>query len=335
MKMKMLKRIVIALIITLLLSVPVIGHADVGGFSGDFDYGGGWDSGSDWGSSDWDSGWDSDYDWDDDDDWSSDSSGSSVYIPVDTDLDLGGGTPIGGCCFVVIVVVIIIIIVSRKNKGGGSRPGGSSGTRNPVMPQGAKPTNKETVDPIALKQKDPNFSEQEILEKVSNQYVQMQNCWQDKNWEPMRAIMTDALWSQLNRQLEALKRNGQTNYVERIAVLGTRIVGYYADKVNDNLVIELRTRITDYTVNDATGAVVSGSKTAEKFMTYEWTLVRSLEKATGDKEDMSDPHCPNCGAPIAINHSAKCEYCGQVLTADDYDWTISAIRGISQVTRGN
>ena len=333
MKRKSYKYILAALLAVLVLALPVLGHADVGGFSGDYDYGGGWDSGSDW-----DSGWDSGSSWDDD--WSSGSSGGDyIFIGDSDDFGMDGDLGIGGCCFVIFFVVIVILIVARKNKGGGSGgAGGSSGgsVKNAgPMPQGAKPTNKATVDPVELKAKDPNFSEQEILEKVSNHYVQMQNCWQDKNWEPMRALMTDALWSQLNRQLDVIKKNGQTNYVERIAVLGTRIVGYYADKVNDNLVIELRTRITDYTVNDATGAVVSGSKTAEKFMTYEWTLIRSVNKDTDDKEDLTDLHCPNCGAPIAINHSAKCEYCGQVLTVDDYDWVISSMRGISQVTRGN
>ena len=176
---------------------------------------------------------------------------------------------------------------------------------------------------------------EDFKEQLSNLYFKMQDCCMKRDVEPIRPYFADALWQQFDRQVKQLKAMHRTNYVERIAVLGTRIVGYHADKVNDNLVIELRTRITDYTVNDATGAVISGSKTAEKFMTYEWTLIRSVDKATGDKEDMSDPHCPNCGAPIAINHSAKCEYCGQVLTVDDYDWTISAIRGISQVTRGN
>ena len=49
---------------------------------------------------------------------------------------------------------------------------------------------------------------------------------------------------------------------------------------------------------------------------------------------MTDLHCPNCGAPLDVNHSAKCEYCGQVITVDDYDWVISQIKGISQVTKG-
>ena len=51
-------RLFTALLITLVLATaPVIGHADVGGFSGDYDYGSDWDSDwdSDWG--DWDSDW--------------------------------------------------------------------------------------------------------------------------------------------------------------------------------------------------------------------------------------------------------------------------------------
>ena len=117
-------------------------------------------------------------------------------------------------------------------------------------------------------------------------------------------------------------------------MLGSRIVGYYQDEVNDNLVVELRTRIVDYTVKDATGEVVSGSKTAEKFLTYEWTLIRSKDSVTPDKEALKEIHCPNCGAAVHINHSGQCEYCGQVITVNEYDWVISAIRGISQQTRG-
>ena len=185
-----------------------------------------------------------------------------------------------------------------------------------------------------LRAKDPNFSVQAFLEKVANDYVQMQRCWQDKNWEPMRPLMTDALYSQFDRQLDELRRSGQTNYVERIAVLGSRIVEYRQDQVNDILTVELRTRIVDYTLEDATGALVSGSRTAEKFMTYEWTLIRSKDMVTPAADEVREIHCPNCGAPVAINKSAQCEYCGQVLEISTYDWVLSAVRGISQQTRG-
>ena len=133
--------------------------------------------------------------------------------------------------------------------------------------------------------------------------------------------MTDALYSQFDRQLDELRRSGQTNYVERIAVLGSRIVEYRQDQVNDILTVELRTRIVDYTLEDATGALVSGSKTAEKFMTYEWTLIRSKDMVTPAADEVREIHCPNCGAPVAINKSAQCEYCGQVLEISTVSYT--------------
>ena len=144
--------------------------------------------------------------------------------------------------------------------------------------------------------------------------------------------MTDALFNQMGSQLAALIRNKQTNYVERIAVLGVDLTGFGQDEKNDIITALVRTRIVDYTVSDETGAVVSGSKTAEKFLTYEWTLVRTKGTKTVKADANETAHCPNCGAPLDLNHTAKCEYCGAIITAAEYDWVISAIKGISQRT---
>ena len=70
----------------------------------------------------------------------------------------------------------------------------------------------------------------------------MQNAWQNKDWEPMRAIMTDALYNQMARQLQALIDARQTNFVERIAVLESRIIRYAVEGDNDVLVVRLSTR---------------------------------------------------------------------------------------------
>lgn len=302
MKKKVIKSLSLLLVMIFVLSFTTIGLADAGGFSGGSDYGGGGSS-SDWGSS-----------------------GSSSWSDNGYSSGGGGGSDMEGFPVIIIIVIIVIFIVSKSNRGGGS--GGSGGT-----PEGGQPTSKNVVDPTELKRKDPNFSTQEFLEKVSNNYVQMQQAWQDKKWDSMRPIMADGIYSQFERQLDDIAKKGWTNYVERITVLGARIVGYRQDNVNDNLTVELRTRIVDYTVEDATGKLISGSKTAEKFMTYEWTMIRSKDNVTPLQDAVKEVHCPSCGAAVAINHSGECEYCGQVITVNDYDWVISTIRGISQVTR--
>ena len=306
------------------LTLGAYSLADAGNFSGGSDWGGGgssWSGGSDWGSSSssWDSG----------SSWSSGStydSGSSYDSGSDSGVsNVSALGCLGGNLFTVVIIVIVVIIVLRYMKSGQT-----SGGQNVYTAAQEEPG----LPLDTLKQKDPNFNEQILLEKVGNQYIQMQNAWQDKKWEPMRAFMTDALYNQMARQLQALIDAKQTNHVERIAVLETRIVRYAVEGDNDVLVVRVSTRITDYTTDDRTGAVISGSQTRELFMVYDWKLTRQKDKKTLAQPSVTQISCPNCGAPLNINHTGKCPYCGTVITLSDHDWALSVIKGVSQRTVG-
>lgn len=291
------------LVVGLLVHAPQISRADLGGFSGDSDFGGDWGGSdwgdSDWGSSDWGSGYDSGYDYDSDD--------SGGYIPI----------------IVAVVVVVLAILKNRKRGGGG---GGS------VNPGGMR-TPESQLRPISeLVALDPNFDEAAFVEKMSNLYVQMQNCCTAKNMEPLRPYFTDALYAQFDRQLEAMRQARRTNYVERIAVLGIALRGFMQRNGEDHIIAEVRTRIVDYTLDDTTGSLISGDMNREKFMVYEWDISRASGMQTQDADDMSRVNCPGCGAPLSINTTAECPYCGSIVTLDKHDWAINAIRGISQRT---
>ena len=211
-----------------------------------------------------------------------------------------------------------------------------SGGRSVSVAPGAQATDPSTLRPISeYAQLDPQFSEAQMREKLSNLYVQFQNAWQAKDMEPLRPYLTDAMFGQCDRQLDAYRRDRQTNRIERISVLDVQLVGFKQQSGTDTLVARLKTRIVDYVVNDADGTVVRGSKTAEKFMEYEWDLVRSSGMQTGVSSGTKSQNCPQCGAPININRTAKCEYCGCILTTDTFDWAVSEIKGLSQRTVGN
>jgi len=272
--------------------------ADFGDFSGDSDYGGGSDSGSSWSSSD---------------SYYGDSSGS-------------GGSITGGPAALIFILVaggfVVVAVLGNKSRGGASRPAGAT-----------------AVDASMLRfmfdyaQRDPSFSEPALCERISNLYVQMQNCWTAKNMEPLRPYFTATSFAQFDRQLDSYRQNYRTNFVERISVLGVELRGWYEQENNDCIVANVRTRIVDYTVDDRSGNVISGSRTAEKFMTYEYILIRSSGFVTNVQDrDASTINCPNCAAPLNINQSAQCQFCGSVVTTKDYDWVISSIKGISQVT---
>jgi DNA-directed RNA polymerase subunit RPC12/RpoP len=311
---------VLLLILAVVLCVCLMGPrmfrkigADLGSFSGDSDYGS--DSGSDSG---WDSGWDSGSDY---------GSGNGFYFfPIGS--SGSGGSDSGGfgsLLFWVVLILIVIIIMSRRSQ--------HSSTPHAGTAAGAARTPDSQLTPMSeYAALDPNFSVSDMQEKLSNIYVQMQNGCTARNIEPLRPYFTDALYQQFDRQIKSLVANRRINCVERIAVLDVNLRGFFQEGGDDHLVAELKTRITDYTVAEDTGAVLSGSKTAEKFMTYEWDLSRPTGTITEKQEAVTERHCPNCGAPLSVNESAKCPYCDSVITFKDHDWTIYAVKGIAQRT---
>ncbi|MGI5978425.1 MAG: TIM44-like domain-containing protein [Oscillospiraceae bacterium] len=304
--MKRFKQFIILCAAVVLLAgsmFPLPAGADAGNFSGNNSYGGGSFSGGSSGGSSYSGG------------------GSWVFIGNG---DSGEGGNDAAAIIAAIVIILIISRIVRQNQ--------LNATISRTGPQPQTEREGELAPIETLRESDPNFSPQAFKEKISNLYVQMQDAWQNKDFEPMRPYMTDGLYTQFDRQLDELRKGGRTNYVDRVAVLGVALSGWKRDDNSESVVAIVSARIVDYTLDDKTGKLVSGSKSVEKFMTYEWTLTRSKgSKTAGVSEKETDAkRCPSCGAPLDVNQSARCPYCGSVVFAKDFNWAISSIRGISQ-----
>ena len=180
---------------------------------------------------------------------------------------------------------------------------------------------------------DPGFDAKMLINKLSALYVLMQNCWSAKNLTPLRPYFTDAQYAQYDRQLDSgYRQAGLTSHIENIAVLGVTLDRWQVSGDNDEIVATVQARLTQYTTDDKSGRLVRGSRTAKKYMTYEWTLSRKhgVTTTAGTRTIC----CPHCNAPLEINRTARCEYCGSVVTVDSVDWVISNIKGIAQRTEG-
>ncbi len=321
MKRKRYLWLFLAILFSMVITSPIVGRADFGDYAGDSDYG---DSG-------YSDSYDSDYSWsdsdDDDYDYQSSSSGDSASM---SDF---------GFAFVIFVVVMAYIMLkdsidtrrrkkkraakNKKNQGT-TRSAGGSGRYKANQPRGKDISTYVEVD--------PNFDQTAFEEKLSNLYVQMQNGWTDKNIKSLQPYFSDAIFKQMERQLQQKIKAGQTNYVERIAVLSVTPQTWYQENDFDHIVVRLETRIVDYTLDDATGELISGSKSKEKFMTYEWDLSRKTGVTTEKTEGPKTIHCPNCGAPLDINASTICPFCRSVVKTEQEDWVITRIQGLAQRT---
>lgn len=310
MKKKVLTLFAVLLCALVVLNVTAL--ADFGDFSGSSDYDFSYDY------SDNDSSWSS----------SSSSSGSSYYD--DDGYVSGDANPARILIMALIVVVAIVYSMRTKMK--------NNSTSKKATAQRAERAesraNRAALTPIGEYTKiDPNFNAAALCEKASNLYVQMQNGWTAKNIESLRPYFTDALFTQMERSLQGYAQRGETNVVERIAVLDVTPLGFHQTGGEDHILLRLRTRITDYTVNDGTQQIVRGSRDQEKFMTYEWDLLRPTGTQTNaESGETKRITCPGCGAPLDVNASARCPYCGTVIQQQAQDWVISAIRAIKQQT---
>ncbi|SFG42629.1 Tim44 domain-containing protein [Oribacterium sp. WCC10] len=300
------KLICILLLCFVMFSFTIRGFADFGSYSGDSDY-----SSSDWSSdsgSSYDSGWSSsgsDYGY----------YGGSGSSGSDSDFDI----------FTVIIFVIILIYVFTQFRGMNKIH-----ANKPVNTAVNRVTRGQPVE--QYKSIDPGFDSAEFAAKLSNVYVKLQNAWQAKDLTEVRPYLTDDFYAQMERQLNIIKSKHQTNYIERIAVLSVEPKTFYQDNELDHIVAYVKTRIVDYTLDDNTGALISGDKTREKFMTYEYDLCRKKGVITKISTGMKSVVCPHCGAPLNINQTAKCPYCDSIVTIENEDWAIKSIKGISQQT---
>lgn len=230
---------------------------------------------------------------------------------------------LGGIAFVLLVFFVFWLMIHLNNKKRKEQ-------RNLIGIQETVRVLRPMTEYLEL---DPEFDEERIRTLMSNLYVQMQETWQKKDISPLRPYMTDKFFSQMDNQLDQFRKAGRTDYTERIAVLNTGLIGWRQSSGMDYITVSLNSRIVSYTLDDRTGELISGDKKREKFMEYEIELCRKSGTITNPESDgVKSATCPHCGAPLKLNASAQCEYCGSVIESVNTDWAICGMRGISQRT---
>ena len=288
--------------------------ADFGDYSGGSDYGGSDSGGSDWGGSG--------YDFDYGGSGSDSGSGSSLLSPTAQLV-----CSIGGTAFAILASAgCILYAYYRGTRGTRARKKGSR------VPEGATRTDASMLMTVQdYRQLDPAFDEAAIREKLAGLYADLQHAWTRKDLTGVRRSLTDAFYAQMDRQLASYRDGNRTNHVDDITVELVAVQGFRRQGSMDHMIVAVTARIVDYTVDDSTGRVIGGTDRKHIRMEYEWELVRRAGAVTGGP-DATVVTCPNCGAPVSINATARCPYCDSVITVDAADWAIMGIKGISKTT---
>jgi hypothetical protein len=181
------------------------------------------------------------------------------------------------------------------------------------------PNAREGLD--ALWRRDPSFLWPAFEQRVALVFNTFQGAWSNRDLSAMRPFLSDNLLQMQEYWVEAYKAQKLRNVTENARIERIELARIESDAHFDALTIRLYAVSLDYTVTDE-GKVVTGSKSRERRYSEYWTFIRGANRKGPTK---TEPVCPNCGAPLAINMAGTCNYCKAKVTTGEFDWVLSRI----------
>ncbi|HUE82280.1 MAG TPA: Tim44-like domain-containing protein [Pyrinomonadaceae bacterium] len=168
----------------------------------------------------------------------------------------------------------------------------------------------------------PEFSWEKFQERVRLIFNELQAAWSSLNWERARPHETDSIFQMHQYWIDAYKRQGLRNVVDQCAITAIQPVKIKEDAFYNSITLRIWAQGYDYTQR-ADGTVVSGSKTNLRRWSEYWTFIRN--RNAQPLPARVDLNCPNCGAPLKVNVTGICEFCGGKVTSGEFDWVLSRI----------
>lgn len=228
----------------------------------------------------------------------------------------GGNTVVILGVFAVIVVAAVVLGSFGKKKKGGVRQGSGQGQFVSV------PDRTAEIASI-IQERDPDFSASDFITFGKEVFVDIQDAWSARDLSSVRLVMHENLYNQTQKQVDEKIRLGLINHIENIAVSTAYLTAYKRDSQFEYATMCLSARFIDYEEEEKTGKVIRGDKTNRWEMRYLMKFMRATSVKTRKETDILKTHnCPNCGAPLKMESSGVCEYCGSVVTTGQYSWVL-------------
>jgi predicted lipid-binding transport protein (Tim44 family) len=127
-----------------------------------------------------------------------------------------------------------------------------------------------------IRQMDPGFDEARFKDQAMDAFFRVQGAWMNRDLAPVRALLTEEIALEFQKELDEQKRQGQINRLENIAVRSVDLTEAWQERGQDYASVRFYANLLDYTVDERTGQVASGSRTDPvKFEEY-WTFTRPV-----------------------------------------------------------
>ena len=131
-----------------------------------------------------------------------------------------------------------------------------------------------------IRQMDAGFSEERFTDQVMDMFFKVQGAWMNRDLSPVNGIITDEMRRILQEDLDRLLREKKVNRLENIAVRTVEVSEAWQEQGQDYITALIYANLLDYTTDDVSGQIVSGSKTDPVKFEEFWTFTRPVGSGT-------------------------------------------------------
>jgi predicted lipid-binding transport protein (Tim44 family) len=167
----------------------------------------------------------------------------------------------------------------QQDQGGSSYQDTSAGGQAyaPPPPPPPPPPGQDTDQGLAhIRAMDPGFDPRAFVETVSDIFFQVQAAWGKRALEPIRGLLTEEMFGVFTKQVQDMAAQGRTNKLENVSVRSVEVTEAWQEQGSDYITVRFFANLLDYTVDDKSGQVISGSDSIPvKFEEY-WTFARPV-----------------------------------------------------------
>lgn len=175
-----------------------------------------------------------------------------------------------------------------------------------------------------IREKDAAFTPEQLMSRLKKAFFVVQEDWSRQELRAARAFMSDGMIERFELQFLEQRERGIRNEMRDVRVQEMTIAQAECDSLFDTVTVKIAALAVDTTVDAKTGARVAGSAGAQPFTEF-WSFVRRPGAQTLQRAGLMEGNCPNCGALLVLNESAKCSACGAVVRSGEYDWVLTEI----------
>jgi len=146
--------------------------------------------------------------------------------------------------------------------------------RGVQMQAAAIPTTMEGM--AYVRQMDPSFDETRFKDTAMDIFFKIQGAWGNRDLSAVSNLLTTEMKNLFQQDISGLLQGKKINHLENIAVRKTEIIEVWQESGQDYIRVIFTANLLDYTVDEATGAVVAGSKTEPVKFEECWTFTRPV-----------------------------------------------------------